>query len=226
MHVHRRRSINMKAVVWLICEENLMQIKRIYDDYAITEDGRVFSYKGGSKHELTGGICPRGPCYRFVNLRINGETKPVYVHRLVAEAFIPNPSNYPQINHKDRNSLNNNVDNLEWCTNSQNQIHRYKTDPYKECLICGTRIHSVRHVMCRKCITKLIDSIESSLTIKRKPQFNDANRITADNEMHFKILHLHAQGYTYKEIGEKFGLSRQRMHQIVKEYAMALNNER
>lgn len=54
--------------------------------------------------------------YLFVQLCKNGEAKNYRVHRLVAQAFLPNPNNYPCINHKDENKLNNNVDNLEWCT--------------------------------------------------------------------------------------------------------------
>lgn len=58
--------------------------------------------------------------YEYLNLCINGKTKRVFVHRLVAETFIDNSNNYPIINHKDENKQNNNVDNLEWCTYEYN----------------------------------------------------------------------------------------------------------
>lgn len=58
--------------------------------------------------------------YEKVMLCKNGGYKMARVHRLVAEAFIPNPNNLPMVNHKDENKLNNCVDNLEWCDNSYN----------------------------------------------------------------------------------------------------------
>lgn len=58
--------------------------------------------------------------YLEVNLNLNGTFKTVKVHRLVAEAFIPNYNNYKEINHKDEDKSNNNVNNLEWCTSSYN----------------------------------------------------------------------------------------------------------
>lgn len=56
------------------------------------------------------------PGYLYVNLSKNGDDKLYTVHRLVAEAFIPNPDNLPCINHKDEDKSNNRVSNLEWCT--------------------------------------------------------------------------------------------------------------
>lgn len=58
--------------------------------------------------------------YLTVFLSIHNYKKLHKVHRLVALAFLPNPNNYPQINHKDKNRSNNNVDNLEWCTAQYN----------------------------------------------------------------------------------------------------------
>lgn len=49
------------------------------------------------------------------------------VHRIIAETFIRNPNNLPCVNHKDGNKLNNSVDNLEWCTHSENTMHSYRT---------------------------------------------------------------------------------------------------
>lgn len=52
-----------------------------------------------------------------------GTSKKIFVHRLVAEAFIPNPNNFPVVNHKDENPSNNNVNNLEWCSVAYNNAY-------------------------------------------------------------------------------------------------------
>lgn len=67
--------------------------------------------------------------YLYLDLHKNGVTKTMKIHRLVAITFIPNPNNLPQINHKDENKLNNNVENLEWCDASYN--NRYGSRPRK-----------------------------------------------------------------------------------------------
>lgn len=58
--------------------------------------------------------------YFDIKLSKNGKNKTKRINRLVALAFIPNPNNYPMVNHKDENKLNNRIDNLEWCTNKYN----------------------------------------------------------------------------------------------------------
>lgn len=65
--------------------------------------------------------------YMIVGLNIYNKYKLKKVHRLVAEAFIPNPENKSEVNHKDGNKSNNNVDNLEWTTHQENMKHAYNT---------------------------------------------------------------------------------------------------
>ena len=64
--------------------------------------------------------------YKFVILRKDGRSLQVMVHRLVALAFIPNPENKAEVNHKDGNKHNNHADNLEWVTRSENLLHSYR----------------------------------------------------------------------------------------------------
>lgn len=72
--------------------------------------------------------------YLTVSLKKNGKIYKKYVHRLVAETFIPNPNNLPQINHKDENKKNNCVDNLEWCDNIYNMNYGSRLKQLSESL--------------------------------------------------------------------------------------------
>lgn len=85
-----------------------------FETYEISSYGKV-------RNAVTGKVlAQRLHEYFLVNLYKNGKLSTKLVHRLVAGAFIPNPSHLPCVNHKDENKKNNNVSNLEWCTYKQN----------------------------------------------------------------------------------------------------------
>ena len=91
--------------------------------YSISSEGRVRNDETNKMKSMDA----TSDGYHKVDLYSNGKRTSVRVHRLVAEAFIPNPNELPQINHIDGNKENNNVKNLEWVNNSQNMIHAYRT---------------------------------------------------------------------------------------------------
>lgn len=91
-----------------------------YNGYYIASNGKIYNKRG---KELKPSSNPKG--YKFVSFSRNGKTKNEMLHRVLAKCFIPNPNNYPQINHKDGNKTNNSLSNLEWCTPSQNVQHAW-----------------------------------------------------------------------------------------------------
>lgn len=93
-----------------------------FPKYSVSDDGRVRNNTTGkilSPHSDTNG-------YLSVCLYRDGKPSTKRIHKLVAEAFIPNPFNLHDTNHKDGNRSNNNVNNLEWCTRSYNMLHSYR----------------------------------------------------------------------------------------------------
>ena len=86
--------------------------------YWITKNGDVLNANGKILKPYDNGYG-----YLMVDLQNNGKRKHARIHRLVAEAFIPYPENLPEVNHKDENSHNNAVGNLEWCTSSYNKTY-------------------------------------------------------------------------------------------------------
>lgn len=130
-------------------EEIWKDIKGYEGLYQVSNLGRIKSFRRGKRaycpteYILKNSITDKGYC--MVTLYNNTKREKFLVHRLVAEAFIPNPNSMPHINHIDENKTNNCVNNLEWCTPQYNNCYgtaRFrammtKGHPVHQCLING-----------------------------------------------------------------------------------------
>ena len=108
--------------------------------YLVTEDGQVFAMPSQGRKKwwkLRPRRDPNARCGGYYVVTVNA--RPAYVHRLVAECFVPKPPEPPgerlEVNHKDGNKLNNHASNLEWTTHLENVRHAYRTG-----LITGAQI--------------------------------------------------------------------------------------
>lgn len=156
-------------------------------EYFVTKDGRVWTNnrKNGIERFMKQYVMDG---YLNVGLRKEGKQKKFRVHRLVAQAFIPNPEGKPYINHIDGNRKNNHVENLEWCTQKENVYH-------------------ADHILHARNITeKLIIASSKNGTSKRKLTMEQAN----------EVRFLRASGnYTIRELSEMFGLSENGIKRIL-----------
>lgn len=119
--------------------------------YFVTSCGKVWSYK--KKAFLKPQISNWG--YYRVNLYKNGKMFHKSIHRLVAEAFVQNPNNYPQVNHKDENKSNNAAYNLEWMTAEQNSNYGTRNIRLKK-----TKSKGVMCITTGECFNTQIEAAE------------------------------------------------------------------
>ena len=106
------------------------EIKNYEGLYCVYPNGTIYSYTKESSYVSHFGKDLKQfkrMGYLAVNLYKNKKSKTTAVHRIVAQAFIPNPLELKEVNHKDGNKHNNNVENLEWCTRQHNAKHAYNT---------------------------------------------------------------------------------------------------
>lgn len=126
-----QNSADLQGEVWkpVVGYEGFYEVSNMGRVRSVThtDNGRwgVRLYKGVvlKQSNRTAGSKNSPFYYKGVSLHKNGVSKNMNVHRLVAEAFIPNPHNFPIVNHIDENPSNNRVENLEWCTQKHNQNH-------------------------------------------------------------------------------------------------------
>lgn len=205
-----------------------MQEKVIYGKYVVTDEGKVFNKETGN--ELKGGYTSRDRNYRCVCLSPQpGKQKTCYIHRLVAEAFIPNPHNLQQVNHIDGNTKNNHASNLEWCTPSENVKHSYKIGLHKSslCLLCGREIYNKKIHVCGKCRRCFGDILESEILRLRNIETYQEILDTFDaklNDEQVDIFLLKIQGYTYEEIAKKQGCTKQNVYLKISKFIEEFKN--
>lgn len=135
-----------------------------HPNYAVSENGDV-------KNKKTGRIL-KPVLTKNGYLRVTLDGKLIRVHRIVALAFLGNENNYPQINHKDGNKQNNNVENLEWCTASENIRHAHLTGLKK---INYAGIKQPRKINQFTLDGRMIATYDSLMDIQRKYGYDNSS---------------------------------------------------
>lgn len=187
---------------------------KIYKDFEVFENGDIYLIDSGRKILLRQyGICEKRD-YRKVVISKHGKQKNFLVHRLVAEAFIPNPENKPEVNHIDGNPSNNNVKNLEWVTHSENVRHSLENLQEKyDCILCGDKTFSKRKI-CYACGKKLLEE-----KYKEEAKRKRIERLTENvcyerlNQKQKIFYELYINGMNQSDIAKLYGVSKQAVSQ-------------
>ena len=183
--------------------------------FEVFPDGRINRIKDGVSAPAVVSYTGRQKKYGVVTYRNEkGKWTNAYVHRLVAAAFLPNPDHLPQVNHKDGNTRNNRVENLEWVTASQNRQHSYDiglANPMATatpCLRCGSFTKSKTGVCpgCREEMKQEAYRIDHAADLHDRFSSLDIEHMP---ERMRQYVRARANGMSTNAIAAKFGVTRQ-----------------
>lgn len=200
-----------------------MQSKIVADgQLEVFEDGTIYRIKKDNSKEIVKQSKVNNRM--AVSIYENGKQKHLYVHRLVAEAFLPNEEKKPYVHHRDGDLQNNHVSNLEWIT-KQEQVAQAipKTLKAREkiCKTCGEITYS-RDGICPGCKREKLEierreKAEVKAHIKEKEVFDALKNINLSTltENQRRIVTLRMEGLTLNQIGELMHVSKQRVDQVI-----------
>lgn len=200
--------------------------------FEVFNNGRIFRIYGSEKIECSICIPKNNKSYPMVTAQVDGKQKHFYVHRLMAEAFIPNPENKPHVNHKDGNKKNFSLENLEWVTPGENVRHAYEAGllqlpnvNFKPCIECSGPSLAEDGV-CMKC--KYVKTLADARDVtKRQRQASVAHlhsSMLSDRQR--EAIELRREGRKLREVGEIMGITRQGVHVLIRSAEKSMKKER
>ena len=204
-----------------------MQTKLILNGrFEVTDTGEVYRIKNGVKVPATITICTiQGRKYGNFSYYENHKQKNIYHHKAIAEAFLSNPNDYPLVRFKDGDSLNVCADNLEWCTPKQKtnrDISEGRMFAHKKCA-CGART-LVKNTICGDCKRveaqkrrQEISKQSKILSIQRELGGIDKDLLTPRQ---LEVVEKRLTGLTYQQIADETGVTRQYIHELIKNALM------
>lgn len=201
-------------------------------NFEVYEDGTVFRIKNGLREQTTGYFSGPQKKYVYVSYSANGKQYHIPLHRLVAEAFLPNPDGKPYVRHKDENGANNQVDNLEWISCSERaalSISKTMKTREKKCVLCGGIAYSKDHI-CKTCKDRKLKETKQQKQEQRMQEQRDLIRSQFANidfsrlsELQKRTVEFRLQGMTLDEIALLLGCSKQCVYQRLRDILLKCN---